>query len=149
MLLKIRGKRMKESWSVHRKSMKCSSRRSWVGPSSHPSVLQDLKPPPGIQEDTWAVLSSYTFRLACVCAKSLRSFLTLCDPMDCSLPNSSVCRQESWSGWPCPPPGSLPDPMIKAASRVAPALQADSLPLSHQGSSYFPLGALLFYKLAQ
>ena len=80
---------------------------------------------------------------------SAKSYLTHCDPMDCSLPNSSVRRQESWSGWPCPPPGSLPDPMIKAASRVAPALQADSLPLSHQGSSYFPLGALLFYKLAQ
>ena len=24
------------------------------------------------------------------CAKSLQSFLTLCDPMDCSLPGSSV-----------------------------------------------------------
>ena len=39
------------------------------------------------------------------CAKSC---LTLCDPMDCSLPGSSVQgfpRQESWSGLPCPPPG--------------------------------------------
>ena len=26
----------------------------------------------------------------CVCAKSLQSHLTLCDPMDCSLPGSSV-----------------------------------------------------------
>ena len=26
----------------------------------------------------------------CVCAKSLQSCLTLCDPMDCSLPGSSV-----------------------------------------------------------
>ena len=29
--------------------------------------------------------------------------LTLCDPMDCSLPAFS--RQEYWSGLPCPPPG--------------------------------------------
>ena len=32
---------------------------------------------------------------------------------------------------PCPPPGNLPDPEIKPAT---PALQADSLPLSHRGS---------------
>ena len=43
-------------------------------------------------------------------------------------------RQEYWSGLPCPPPGELPDPRIKPVSPVAPALQADSLPLSHQGS---------------
>ena len=40
-------------------------------------------------------------------------------------------RQEYWSGWPFPSPGHLPDPGIEPAS---PALQADSLPLSHQGS---------------
>ena len=33
-------------------------------------------------------------------------------------------RQEYWSGLPCPPPGDLSDPGIKAGS---PALQADSL----------------------
>ena len=43
-------------------------------------------------------------------------------------------RQEYWSGLPCPPPGDLPDPGIKPISPAAPALQADSLPLSHQGS---------------
>ena len=40
-------------------------------------------------------------------------------------------RQESWSGLPFPPPGNLPDPRIEP---VSPALQADSLLLSHQGS---------------
>ena len=29
---------------------------------------------------------------ACVCAKSLQSYPTLCDPKDCSPPGSSVCR---------------------------------------------------------
>ena len=42
-------------------------------------------------------------------------------------------RQEHWNGLPCPPPGDLPNPGIKPAPPVAPALQADSLP-SHHGS---------------
>ena len=54
---------------------------------------------------------------------------TLCDPMDCSLPDSSLLgdspRQEYWSGLPCPPPEDLPNPGIKSRSS---ALQADSLP---------------------
>ena len=37
-------------------------------------------------------------------------------------------RQEYWNGLPCPPPGDLPHLGIKPKS---PALQADSLPLSH------------------
>ena len=43
-------------------------------------------------------------------------------------------RQEYWSGLPFPSPGDLPDPGIKSASPADPALQADFLPLSHQGS---------------
>ena len=31
-------------------------------------------------------------------------------------------RQECWSGWPCPPPGDLPDPRIKPESLMYPAL---------------------------
>ena len=45
-------------------------------------------------------------------------------------------RQEYWSVLPCPYPGHLPDPGIKAGS---PASQADSLPLSHQESPYYSL----------
>ena len=40
-------------------------------------------------------------------------------------------RQEYWSGLPFPTPGDLPDPGMKPMS---PALQADSLSLSHLGS---------------
>ena len=44
-------------------------------------------------------------------------------------------RQEYWNGLPCPPPGDLPDPGMEATGfPVVPALQVDSLPLSHQGS---------------
>ena len=73
-----------------------------------------------------------------VCAKSLQSCPTLCDPIDCSPPGSSVhgnlqarilewvampsSRQEYWSGLPCPPPGDLLDPGIEPASLTSPAL---------------------------
>ena len=43
-------------------------------------------------------------------------------------------RQEYWSGLPFPPPGDLCDPGIEPASPAAPAMQVDSLLLSHLGS---------------
>ena len=43
-------------------------------------------------------------------------------------------RQEYWSGLPFPPPGDLPNPGMEPVSPAAPALQADSLLLSRQGS---------------
>ena len=43
-------------------------------------------------------------------------------------------RQEYWSGLPFLPPGDLPNPGIKLTSPASPALQVDSLPLSHLGS---------------
>jgi len=41
-------------------------------------------------------------------------------------------RQEYWSGLLFPPPGDLPNPVIKPTS----ALKAESLPLSHQDFKY-------------
>ena len=73
----------------------------------------------------------------CVHAKSFRLWLTLCDPVDCSPPvplSMGFWRQEYWSGLPCSPPGDLPNSGIKPVSSAAPALQADSLSLSHQRS---------------
>ena len=53
---------------------------------------------------------------------------TLCDPMNCIAHQAPLSiefsRQEYRSGWPCPPPGDLPNPGIEPGS---PALQADSL----------------------
>ena len=49
-------------------------------------------------------------------------------------PSMGLSRQEYWSGLPFPPPGDLPDPEIELEPPVSPALQADSLPLSCQGS---------------
>ena len=48
-----------------------------------------------------------TQTMSAAAAKSLHSHPTLCDPMDCSLPGSSVhgfSRQECWSGVPLPSP---------------------------------------------
>ena len=45
-------------------------------------------------------------------------------------------RQEYWSGLPFPSPWDLPDLGIEP---VFPALQADSLPLSHQGRQILKL----------
>ena len=36
-------------------------------------------------------------------------------------------KQEYWSGFPCPPPGDLPDPEIEPTYPASAALQADSL----------------------
>ena len=59
------------------------------------------------------------------CALCAQSCLTLCDPMVCNPPGSSVMefpRQEFWSGWPLPTRGDLPDPGIELASLTSPAL---------------------------
>ena len=61
-------------------------------------------------------------RHACVCAQSCP---TLCNPMDCSSPGSSVhrifpARIQSWL--PFPPLGDLPNPGIKPESPVSAAL---------------------------
>ena len=78
-----------------------------------------------------------------------QSCLTLCDPMDCSLPGLGFSRQEYWSGLPFPSPGDLPDPGIEPGS---PALGADALtseppgkPMSNLFSKYL-YGAYLYWK---
>ena len=103
-------------------------------------------------------MTPFLHRLFClvwVCLVA-QSCLTLCDPMDCSLPGAFVhgilqarmseCaahqaplfirffRQEYWSGLPFPSPENLPNPRIEAMSPGLLYWQADSLPLSHQGS---------------
>ena len=47
-------------------------------------------------------------------------------------PSMGFSRQEYWSGSPFPSPGNLPDPGIEPRS---PIVQADSLLLSHRGST--------------
>ena len=73
--------------------------------------------------------------IVCVCALSS----TLCDPMDCSPPGSSVdgiFQEKYWNGLPFPPPGDLPDPGIEPTSPMSPALKVDSLP-SEKSEEHF------------
>ena len=61
-----------------------------------------------------------------MCAKSLQLCPTLCNPID-SLAHQGplsmeFCRQEYWSGLPCPLPGDLPDPAIELKSFISYAL---------------------------
>ena len=72
-------------------------------------------------------LPMYLF-LVSVCVLVAHSCPTLCDPLGCSPPDSSVhlilqARILEWVAIPFP--GALPDPEIEFGS---PALQADSLP---------------------
>ena len=60
-----------------------------------------------------------------LCAKSLHHVQLFVTPwtVACQAPLSmGFSRQEYWSGLPCPPPGDLPDPGIKPASFISPAL---------------------------
>ena len=72
----------------------------------------------------------------CVCVLVAQSCLTLCDPMDCSPPGSSlhgILQARIWSGLPFPSLGDLPDPGIEPG---APALQADALPTELLGKPH-------------
>ena len=65
------------------------------------------------------ILSCKVGRLLKVKALVAQSCQTLCDPMDCRPPGSSVhgfSRQEYWSGLPFPSPGDLPDPETEPRS---------------------------------
>ena len=79
--------------------------------------------------------------------KSLQLCVTLCNPVDCNPQGSSVHEisleisrifQATMLEWVATPSSEdLPHPGIKPASPTAPALQADSLLLSHAGSPWF------------
>ena len=57
-----------------------------------------------------------------MCAKLLQLCPTLCDPMDCSLPGSSVHGILQARLLECPHPGDLPDLGIEPVSLASPAL---------------------------
>ena len=71
----------------------------------------------------------------CMCVLSgfspVQTFATL-RTVACQAPLSmGFSIQECWNGLPSPPPGNLPNQGIEPRS---PALQAESLPVGHQGS---------------
>ena len=67
------------------------------------------------------------------------SYLTLCDPLECSLSGYSVhgiFQSKYWSELTFLLPGDLSDPRIEPTSPVFTALQVDSLPSLPSGSYY-------------
>ena len=70
---------------------------------------------------------------ACSVASSVSLFVTPWTVARQAPLSMGFFRQEYWSGFPCPPPGDLPDPGIKPTSPVSPALQVDALLLNHWG----------------
>ena len=69
---------------------------------------------------------------ACVC--SVQLFATPWT-VACQAPLSmEFSRQKYWSGLPFPTSGDLSDPGIEPTSPESPALQSDTLPMSHLGS---------------
>ena len=71
---------------------------------------------------------------------------TLCNPMGCSPPGSSVrgiLQARILGGWPCPSP-DLPDPRIEPMSPEFPALAGGFFTTVHLGSPRHQLGILQF-----
>ena len=88
----------------------------------------------GKRENTGESGRSKSFVIpACVCQSLSRArlFVTPWTGARQAALSMGFSRQAYWNGLPCPPPGGLADPGIK---RGSPALQADSLSLSHLGS---------------
>ena len=109
--------------------MRCGS-ESW-------SVMSDYLPPHGLYI-TWNSPGQNT-GVGESESEVTQSCPTLCDPMDCILPGSSVHEifQARVFGvgchFPFLSPGDLPNPRIEPRS---PALRADSLPAEPQGKPF-------------
>ena len=69
-----------------------------------------------------ALIVSDSATLLCVCAQSSPTLLTPWTVAHQAPLSTGFSRQECWSGFPCPSPGDLPNPGIKTASLVSPAL---------------------------
>ena len=79
-----------------------------------------------------------------MCAKSLQLCPTLWDPWTVAHQaplSKGFSRQENWSGMPCLLQGYHPN---RGTEPKSPALQADSLPLSHQGSPCRSISSVQF-----
>ena len=107
--------------------------RRWASEVSHvyscsPSLITAWAPPPArsapeSHRSMCVCVCVCVCVRACVCSDA-HSCLNLCDPVDCSLPDSSVhgiSQARIWSGLPFPSPGDLPHPGIEPASLTFPA----------------------------
>ena len=110
------------------------------GWSSLPSARSG--PRPHLASQAWCVVR------ACVlsCFSRVRLFVTPWTVAHEAPLSMGFPRQEYWSGLPFPSPGDLPDPGMEPTSPVAPALQANSLPLGPLESSLHRLSHLILIR---
>ena len=107
----------------------------WVSQSSFPTGFAPWWPCYSLDLFQSGQNLSHQHILVVVYGLIVKSCPTLCDPMDYSLPGSSVhgiLQARILSGLPFPSPGDLPNPGIEPGS---PTLQADSLPTELWGNT--------------
>ena len=84
-----------------------------------PCPLRDGVQRQGFVSSLWLDLGSKSPKVKVEVCSVIKSCPNLCDPMGCSLPDSSVHefpRQEYWSSLPFPSSGNLPDSGIEPTS---------------------------------
>ena len=87
----------------------------------------------------WGELGNWYWHVYTCCSLVTKLCLTLCNPMDCSPPGSSVMgfpRQEYWSGLSFPSPGNLPRKRLNMSLLH---WQVDFLPPSYQGNPNYSI----------
>ena len=108
-------------------------------------------------------MQHHPWMLLCTRAKSLsrvRLFVTLWTGAHQAPLSMGFSRQEYWSGLPCPPPRTLPDPGIESVSLMSPvlvgrffttcaiqeALDAPNHPLKYLGDCAYSTFKLFFFQ---
>ena len=104
--------------------------RSWLSGSLRPFLYSS-----SVYSHHLFLLSSASVRplpfsvcimIVYACELSCSSHLPLCVTLRTVARQASLSmgfsRQEYWSGWPCPPPGDLPDPGTEPVSLTPPTL---------------------------
>ena len=80
------------------------------------------------------IFVNLVYTSVCCVVSHVRLFATLWTVAHQAFLSMEFSWQEYWSGLPFPPPGDLLDSGIEPTSPMSPALEADSLPLSHRES---------------
>ena len=111
---------------VEQKAVEVPLSLEWIG-NTPTEGSQGIRFPSALLLSVWAQPLSH-----------VRFFVTPWTVAGQALLSMGFSSQEYWNGFPCPPPGYLPDPDIEPASPEAPVLAGrfftDSLPRSHLGS---------------
>ena len=114
-----------------------------------PNSIPGVDPSQRVRHD-WATKHPHTILYcmhACACMLShftcVQLFVNPWTVAHQALPSMGFSGQEYWSGLPCPPPGDLPNPVIKPMSCLL-HWQAGSLPLVPPGKPHNHTNICLF-----